>query len=69
MLNQLLHGPSAFAWGARASGFLVLGLLAINIANCLMSTRLPSTKTRGNRPKFNLREKLTEVPYMIAIAG
>ena len=67
MLNQLLHGPAGFAWGTRASGFLVLGLLAI--ANCLMSTRLPSAKTRGNRPKLNLREKLTDVPYMIVVAG
>lgn len=67
MLNQLLHSSAGFAGGTRATGFLVLGLLTI--ANCLMSTRLPSAKTRGSRPKLNLREKLTDAPYMIAIAG
>ena len=65
MLNQLLHGPSGFAWGVRASAFLTLGLLTM--ANCLMSTRLPNA--RRARPGMNIMEKLTDIPYLVAIAG
>lgn len=67
MINRLLSSSTGFAWGTRASAFLVMGLLAV--ANCLMSTRLPNAKTRANRPKLNLTEKLTDIPYMIAVAG
>lgn len=67
MLNRLLTGPTGFAWGTRAAAFLILGLLTA--ANCLMSTRLSNAKTRANRPKLELREKLTDVPFLIAIAG
>ncbi|EKM50355.1 uncharacterized protein PHACADRAFT_178098 [Phanerochaete carnosa HHB-10118-sp] len=67
MINRLLHSSIGFAWGTRASAFLITGLLAI--ANCLMSTRFPNAKTRANRPKLNLKEKLTDAPFMITVAG
>lgn len=65
MLNQLLHGPAGFDWGVRASAFLSMGLLAI--ANALITTRLPNARTQ--RPPINIMEKITDVPYMVAVAG
>lgn len=67
MLNQLFKGPAGFHWGVRASAFLTLGLLVI--ANCVMSTRLPSAKERPPGPKPNVKGILTDIPYMIAVFG
>ncbi|KAA1479109.1 hypothetical protein DENSPDRAFT_893740 [Dentipellis sp. KUC8613] len=36
MLDQLFHGSAGYAWGVRASAFIVLALLAL--ANVLMTT-------------------------------
>lgn len=60
MHNQLFHRKTGFAWGVRASAFLILGLLVI--ANCLMTTRLPSRQG----PKPNFGAIFRDVPYMIA---
>ena len=61
MHNQLFHGKTGFAWGVRASAFLILGLLVI--ANCIMTTRLPP-KREGPKPNFGAIFR--DVPYMIA---
>ncbi|GJE91080.1 MFS general substrate transporter [Phanerochaete sordida] len=67
MLNHLLTGAPGFAWGTRAAAFLVLALLAA--ANALMGPRLPRARTRAARPGLRLREKLTDAPFLVAIAG
>ena len=67
MLNNLLHGSAGFAWGVRASAFLTMGLLAL--ANCLLSTRLQNATQRAGPPPINLKEKLTDLPYMVAVVG
>jgi len=67
MLNQLIHGRTGFAWGVRATAFLTLGLLVI--ANCIMTTRLPSAKQRPNDKPASLGAVVTDIPYMIALTG
>jgi hypothetical protein len=67
MLNQLFHSSVGFAWGVRASAFLTLGLLVI--ANCLMSPQSPSNKNQPGTSKPNLRDILTDVPYVLAVTG
>ena len=62
MLNQLFKGSAGFAWGVRASAFVVLGLLVLT--NLLMTTN-PAVHTQG-KPKPDLRGILTDAPYMIA---
>ncbi|KAI0081372.1 MFS general substrate transporter [Panus rudis PR-1116 ss-1] len=64
MHNQLFHGKTGFAWGVRASAFMMGGLLVI--ANCLMSTRLPP-KRHG--PKAQLGTILRDIPYMVVTIG
>ncbi|KAI0311458.1 MFS general substrate transporter [Amylostereum chailletii] len=63
MLNQLFAGSTGFAWGVRASAFLVLGLLII--ANLLMSDRRDISKS--SLPKPNIKALFTDVPYMVSI--
>ncbi|KXN86183.1 Riboflavin transporter MCH5 [Leucoagaricus sp. SymC.cos] len=63
MLNRLFSNSVGFAWGVRASAFLVLGLLIP--ANLLMSDR-PLLK-KEPRPKPNMKAILTDVPYIIAV--
>ncbi|CAL1703585.1 unnamed protein product [Somion occarium] len=64
MHNQLFHGKTGFAWGVRASAFLILGLLVIG--NCLMTIRLPP-KRNGPKPKFSAIFR--DIPYMTASVG
>ncbi|KAI0311457.1 hypothetical protein OF83DRAFT_1087677 [Amylostereum chailletii] len=63
MLNLLFAGSTGFAWGVRASAFLVLGLLII--ANLLMTDRHGISKTAP--PKSDLKTLLTNIPYMISV--
>jgi len=67
MLNRLFNGSAGFAWGVRASAFLSLGLLVI--ANCIMSTRLPSAKNRPPGPKLTLKPIVTDPAYLTLVAG
>jgi hypothetical protein len=72
MLNKLFDNPSVgFAWGVRASTFMVLGLLVVG--NLLMSTRLPNRRQREAAgivtPRPNRIGMLTDGIYMIALAG
>ena len=64
MHNQLFSEKAGFAWGVRATAFLMLGLLII--AKLLMSTRLPA---KGNAPKPNVGEVFRHVPFMLAVWG
>ena len=63
MLNQLFKDPAGFQWGVRASAFIVLGMLVF--ANMLMKAkpRAPAAE----RPKMNLKEIMTDKPYLICI--
>ncbi|KAJ3572737.1 hypothetical protein NP233_g2893 [Leucocoprinus birnbaumii] len=63
MLNRLFKGSAGFAWGVRASAFIVLGLLIL--ANLLMIPK-PRPPTAA-RPQFNLKEIMTDKPYLICI--
>ena len=65
MLNKLFNGSAGFAWGVRASAFIVLGLLLL--ANILMSPR--NAVTSGEKPKPNLASYFTDWPYIFTIAG
>ncbi|RDB19803.1 Riboflavin transporter MCH5 [Hypsizygus marmoreus] len=65
ILNQLFKGSTGFAWGVRASGFLVLGLLLMS--NMLMSSN--STALLHNKPKPDLKGILKDVPFMICGAA
>ena len=64
MHNQLFSGKAGFAWGVRATAFLMLGLLII--AKLLMSTRLPA---KHNAPKPDVGEVFRHVPFMLAVWG
>ena len=67
MLNNLFHGSVGFAWGVRASAFLTMGLLIA--ANLLMSPRPPPKTEQSDIPKSNLRNIVTDIPYMLACVG
>ncbi|KAF8490873.1 MFS general substrate transporter [Gautieria morchelliformis] len=67
MLNHLFHGPVGFAWGVRASAFLTGGILVA--ANLLMSSRLPSKMEQRRTPKPNIREIVTDMPYLLYCIG
>ncbi|KAH9942699.1 MFS general substrate transporter [Amylocystis lapponica] len=67
MLNRLFDGGAGFQWGVRATAFLTLGLLWI--ANCVMTTRLPSVNNRVPGPKADIWSILKDGPYMLAIFG
>jgi len=62
MLNQLVQGPSGFAWGVRASAFVVLGMLIV--ANLLMSPN-PAPKN-PNDPPPDIKGTLSDVPYLVS---
>jgi len=51
----------------RASAFLTLGLLAI--ANCIMTTRLPSAKQRPPGLKPDIKGIFTDLAFMMAVLG
>ncbi|TFK45966.1 MFS general substrate transporter [Heliocybe sulcata] len=74
MLNQLFHSSVGFRWGIRASAFLSLGLLVI--ANCIMSTRLPSARQQRTSSSGlaqvvtpSINGILLDRPFMLAVAG
>ena len=63
MLNHLFKSSAGFQWGVRASAFLVLGVLLF--ANLLMKPRPHASTTE--RPKVNLRQIMTDIPYLITV--
>ncbi|KAI0057037.1 MFS general substrate transporter [Artomyces pyxidatus] len=65
MLNQLFSSSVGFAWGVRASAFMVLGCLVA--ANFLMTPRAAVTSGKG--PKPNIKSLLLDIPYLLAIVG
>lgn len=66
MLNQLLNGSVGFAWGVRASAFLVLGILLA--ANLLMADNPAITAITRER-KQDVKALFVDVPYMLYIAA
>lgn len=64
MLNRLFQSSVGFEWGARASAFVVLGLLIM--ANLLMSDN-PAVKGGGEKPV--LKNILTDIPFMLSSFG
>lgn len=68
MLNNLFE-KQGFAQGVRASGYLILGCLAV--ANCLITTRLPPFKQRPAHMQVrpDIKSIVTDVPYLICNAG
>jgi len=68
MLNMLINKEIGFAWGVRATGFLILVLLIV--ANCCMSTRLPPKPKAGTGPYApGVSVILTDLPYLLAVTG
>ncbi|GBE86407.1 major facilitator superfamily domain-containing protein [Sparassis latifolia] len=67
MINQLFQTSAGFAWTVRYTAFMTLGLLVI--ANCIMTTRMPSAKELQNRRSPDIMSILTDTPYMIAALG
>jgi hypothetical protein len=65
MLNQLFKSSVGFEWGVRATAFLCLGILAIS--NVLMSTNPVVLGEKKAKP--NVKEILTDVPYLFACFG
>ncbi|KAA1478461.1 MFS general substrate transporter, partial [Dentipellis sp. KUC8613] len=65
MLDQLFHGSAGYAWGVRASAFIVLALLAL--ANVLMTTDPAVSAYKKAKP--DIKGFLHDAPYMLLIAG
>ncbi|KAL6302053.1 hypothetical protein BKA93DRAFT_818670 [Sparassis latifolia] len=63
MLNQLFHIAVGFAWGVRAAAFPTPGLLII--ANCVMTTCLPTAKASGLSPKPEFLMIFTDVAHVL----
>lgn len=61
MLNQLFNGSVGFAWGVRASAFLILGMLVL--ANILMSTN--KTLMSLEKPHPDVKGILKDVPNQL----
>lgn len=60
MLNRLFQGSVGFAWGVRASAFLVLGLLVVG--NLLMTENRPAKPTEA--PKPDMKSIMTDPASM-----
>ncbi|QRW05964.1 transporter MCH4 [Ceratobasidium sp. AG-Ba] len=58
---------SGFAWGVRASAFVVLACLIAG--NLLMRTRLPPKSKRPPTPPPDIKAIVTDSVYLLAIAG
>ncbi|TFY50494.1 hypothetical protein EVJ58_g11027 [Rhodofomes roseus] len=71
LLNQLLFDRQiGFGPSVRATAYLTLGLLVV--ANCLMLLGLSTGTAKGNAPPprpFSMRAVLTDVAYMVSVAG
>jgi hypothetical protein len=65
MLNHLFKDRTGFAWGVRASAFIVLGLLIP--ANFLMTAR-PMPKEL-KRPPPPLKVLVTDIPQVLGTLG
>ncbi|KAF5372624.1 hypothetical protein D9758_005190 [Tetrapyrgos nigripes] len=67
MLNRLFEGSTGFAWGVRASGFVVLGLLVA--ANLLMSENRLKGEVKAAPTKPDMKAIMTDVPYLFSIVA
>ncbi|QRV97283.1 major facilitator superfamily transporter [Ceratobasidium sp. AG-Ba] len=66
MLNKIFQ-RSGFAWGVRATAFVVLGCLIV--ANLLMRTRLPPKSKRPPAPPPDFKAIMTDSAYLLSILG
>ncbi|KAG9092903.1 hypothetical protein FRC06_011741 [Ceratobasidium sp. 370] len=66
MLNKIFQ-RSGFAWGVRATAFVVLGCLIA--ANLLMRTRLPPKSKRPPTPPPDFKAIMTDSAYLLSIAS
>jgi MFS family permease len=67
LLNNTFDKHNGFAWGVRYASFLDLGILII--ANLLMRTRLPPRQHKLEIGKMFRENLITDVPYLIFMAG
>ena len=69
MLNRLFYGSVGFAWGVRASAFLILGLLSI--ANLVMSpgNTAPNKVSPATPPHQGMQRILRDMPYVLVVLG
>lgn len=70
MLNHLLNHPKVgFAWGVRASGFLVLGCLVVGVGlmRPVPKPQAPPGAAQPTQP--SMRSFLTDGPYMMLNLG
>ncbi|KAF8598020.1 MFS general substrate transporter [Ceratobasidium sp. AG-I] len=66
MLNKIFK-RSGFAWGVRATAFVVLA--ALIVANLLMRTRLPPRSQRPPAPPPDFKAIFSDWAYLLSIAG
>ncbi|QRV97282.1 major facilitator superfamily transporter [Ceratobasidium sp. AG-Ba] len=66
MLNKIFQ-RNGFAWGVRATAFVVLGCLIV--ANLLMRTRLPPKSKRPPAPPPDFKAIMTDSAYLLSILG
>ncbi|KAF8595642.1 MFS general substrate transporter [Ceratobasidium sp. AG-I] len=66
MLNKIFE-RSGFAWGVRATAFVVSA--ALIAANLLMRTRLPPKSQRPPTPPPDFKAIFTDWAYLLSIAG
>ncbi|KAF8885236.1 MFS general substrate transporter [Gymnopilus junonius] len=67
MLNHLINSSLGFAWGVRATAFMVLGLLII--ANLISRPNYPVKAASATAQQTSIFSLFLDVPYMIAIVG
>jgi len=67
MLNHLINSSLGFAWGVRATAFLVLGLLII--ANIISRPNYPPKASFAGARQTTIWSLFLDIPYMIAIIG
>ncbi|KAI0057035.1 MFS general substrate transporter [Artomyces pyxidatus] len=65
MLNKLFFSSVGFAWGVRASAFLVFGFLVA--ANLLMTPGVAVVASKA--PKPNIKSLFLDIPYLLTILG
>jgi hypothetical protein len=68
LLNDLIFGKVGFAWGVRASAFLVLGLQMIGVALMQGPTQQQLVGDH-NSGSSSLRLVLRDVPYLLLSVG
>jgi hypothetical protein len=66
MLNRLINGSVGFAWGIRATAFLVL---ALQLAALFMMTANPPSQQVGEGSKTSIPAILRDIPFLLQAIG